>query len=56
MQEGPIDNDDLIEIMKINENKDVYNEGEVHVLTANLIREHLQFATSLEQHFLALPT
>lgn len=56
MQEGPIGDDDLIEIMTINENKEVdidEDEGEGQVLTANLIREGLKFATSLEQHFLA---
>lgn len=55
MQEGPIDDDDLIEIMTISENKEVdidEDDGEEKDLTANLIREGLNFATSLVQHFL----
>ena len=56
MQEGPMDDDDLIEILAINQNKD-FNidkyKDKGQVLTANLIREGLKHAISLEQHFRA---
>ena len=40
-------NDDFIEIMTIHENKN--DEHERKVLTAELIREDLKFATNMEQ-------
>ena len=54
MQDGPIDDADLIEIMTISENKDVNidgDEGKGQVLTAYLIREGLKYASSLEHNF-----
>ena len=49
-----IDDDDLIEIITVNENKDVSideDEGKGQVLTAYLIREGLKYATSFETTF-----
>ncbi|GFT76811.1 hypothetical protein TNCV_1419411 [Trichonephila clavipes] len=49
-----LDEDDLIECMTVYGNKEVNNdevEGEVPLLTADLIREGLKFATNVE-HFL----
>ena len=54
MEENSLHEDDLIKIMTVDDNKEVYNdegEGKVQQLSADLIREGLQFATSLEQHF-----
>ncbi|GFW31059.1 hypothetical protein TNCV_4523281 [Trichonephila clavipes] len=52
---SPLDEDDLIRFILVNGNKEIDNdevENEVQLLTADLIREGLKFATSMEQRFL----
>ncbi|GFV04991.1 hypothetical protein TNCV_1347391 [Trichonephila clavipes] len=51
----PLDADDLIEFMTVYDNKEVDNdevEGEVQLLTTDLILEGLKFVKSMEQHFI----
>ena len=43
--------------MTVDDNEEVHDvegEGEIQQLSADLIRERLQFATSLDQHFLSV--
>ncbi|GFX91656.1 hypothetical protein TNCV_3682421 [Trichonephila clavipes] len=50
-----LDDNDLKEFMTVYDNKEVDTgevECEVRLLTADLIREGLKFATNMEQHFL----
>ena len=57
MRETPFHENDLIKIMTVDDSKEVHNdkgEDEVQQLTSDLIRKGLQFATSLEQHFLRI--
>ncbi|GFY36411.1 hypothetical protein TNCV_3451141 [Trichonephila clavipes] len=52
----PLDQNDLKELTTVYDNKEVDTgevEGEVELLTADLIREGLKFATSMEQRFIA---
>lgn len=56
IQEIALTEDDLMEVMAVDDREDINNdevESEVQLLTADLIREGLKFATSMEQHFLA---
>lgn len=51
------DENDLIEFMTVYNNKEVNNDqikDEVELVTADLIREGLKFATNMEQHFLLM--
>ena len=57
MRENPLHEEDLVKIMTVEDNKEVHNDegdGEVQQLRTDLIREGLQFATSLVQHFLSV--
>ena len=55
MIEKPLDEEDLLEVLGVdvsNENDDDNDEGEIHQLTASLIREGLKFSENMAHHFL----